>query len=92
MPRILSQDDVNALLRAICSDKYPHLSEKEDDDVWNALNRELSEPLDEWDSLRKRVLGIASDNKPDKQVLRIGWKCPGCGKCYAPHIDQCNKC
>ena len=22
----------------------------------------------------------------------LGWKCPGCGSCYAPHIQKCYTC
>lgn len=21
-----------------------------------------------------------------------GWECPKCGKCYAPHVDECKQC
>ncbi len=21
-----------------------------------------------------------------------GWRCPGCGRCYAPHVQQCGAC
>jgi hypothetical protein len=22
----------------------------------------------------------------------LGWRCPGCGSCYAPHIEKCTSC
>lgn len=22
----------------------------------------------------------------------MGWKCPGCGRCYAPHVAMCGSC
>ncbi len=22
----------------------------------------------------------------------MGWKCPDCGRCFAPHVDECKKC
>lgn len=21
-----------------------------------------------------------------------GWRCPGCGACWAPHVEQCRRC
>jgi hypothetical protein len=25
-------------------------------------------------------------------VLSTGWRCPGCGRCYAPFVSQCWIC
>lgn len=22
----------------------------------------------------------------------LGWKCPGCGACYSPHVEKCSTC
>lgn len=24
--------------------------------------------------------------------MNDGWKCPGCGRCYAPWMPECTKC
>ena len=24
--------------------------------------------------------------------MNKGWQCPGCDKCYAPHVSECNRC
>ncbi|MCK9569765.1 hypothetical protein M0R72_12550 [Candidatus Pacearchaeota archaeon] len=24
--------------------------------------------------------------------INNGWKCPGCGRCYAPHVSECKAC
>lgn len=26
------------------------------------------------------------------QVRNLGWECPKCGRCYAPHVDRCDVC
>lgn len=26
------------------------------------------------------------------QTTNMGWKCPGCGSCYAPHVQKCYNC
>ena len=24
--------------------------------------------------------------------MSMGWKCPGCGRCYAPSVPECSRC
>ena len=32
------------------------------------------------------------DNPGDTMSAPTGWKCPGCGSCYAPHFPKCTTC
>lgn len=25
-------------------------------------------------------------------ISNMGWKCPGCGRCFAPHVNECAYC
>lgn len=30
--------------------------------------------------------------KPTPSGMSTGWRCPGCGKCYAPWVASCGTC
>lgn len=27
-----------------------------------------------------------------RPVVPVGWRCPDCGACYAPHVVECHHC
>ena len=36
--------------------------------------------------------GGAGGGVPNNDVPRLGWMCPSCRRCYAPHVGQCWRC
>jgi len=37
---------------------------------------------------------ITCVSQPFQLVKEVnkGWQCPGCNKCFAPHVNECNQC
>lgn len=38
------------------------------------------------------INGVPQPQGEPMSAPRVGWKCPECNRCYAPHIDECMKC
>lgn len=49
-------------------------------------HKKFLEDVERW----LRVAGPSPIIGPEP--ARIGWRCPGCGRCWAPHVDRCGEC
>lgn len=36
--------------------------------------------------------GVYDENATLKRIMSTGWKCPGCGRIYAPITAECGAC